>query len=384
MNTRPYALARQTIAPLEKLAEINWGLVLLITIIACAGFAMLYSDASGHLWPWAAPQMARFAVGFVILIACALIDVRTWMRVAYPAYAISFILLIIVKVAGHKGLGAERWIALGPIEIQPSELMKIALILALARYLHGLSVEDVSKPRHLAILLLMIGMPVLLVAIQPNLGTTLILVMDGASILFLAGLSWWWITPVIGAVVVAVPTAWRFVLHDYQKQRVMTFLNPESDALGAGWNITQAKIAIGSGGFTGKGFLAGTQSRLNFLPEKQTDFIWTSFCEEFGFVGAIALLVLFAVVIGYGVQVAVSARSQFARLTAMGITLNFFFYIMINAAMVMGLIPVVGIPMPLVSYGGTAMLTVMFGFGLLMSCYVHRQIEIPRHNPGII
>jgi rod shape determining protein RodA len=384
MNTRPYALARRTLAPIEKLIEINWGLVLLITIIASAGFAELYSDANGHLWPWAGPQMLRFAIGLGILVVVATVDIRFWMSAAYPFYAISLLLLVVVKVAGHTGLGAERWIQIGPIEIQPSELMKIALILTLARYLHGLSVEDVSKPRHLAVLLLMIGMPVVLVAIQPNLGTTLILVADGASMLFLAGLSWWWISPVIGAIAVAIPTAWRFILHDYQKQRVMTFLNPESDALGAGWNITQAKIAIGSGGLTGKGFLSGTQSRLNFLPEKQTDFIWTSFCEEFGFVGAIALLVLFGVVIGYGVQVAVSSRSQFGRLTAMGLILNFFFYIMINASMVMGLIPVVGIPMPLVSYGGTAMLTVMFGFGILMSCHVHRQVEIPRHSAGII
>jgi rod shape determining protein RodA len=384
MNTRPYALARRTLAPIEKLIEINWGLVLLITIIASAGFAELYSEASGHLWPWAGPQMLRFAVGLGILVVVATVDIRFWMSAAYPFYAISLLLLVVVKVAGHTGLGAERWIQVGPIEIQPSELMKIALILTLARYLHGLSVEDVSKPRHLAVLLVMIGMPVALVAIQPNLGTTLILAADGASMLFLAGLSWWWISPVLGGVAVAIPAAWRFILHDYQKQRVMTFLNPESDALGAGWNITQAKIAIGSGGLTGKGFLGGTQSRLNFLPEKQTDFIWTSFCEEFGFVGAIALLVLFAVVIGYGVQVAVSSRSQFGRLTAMGLILNFFFYIMINASMVMGLIPVVGIPMPLVSYGGTAMLTVMFGFGILMSCHVHRQVEIPRHSAGII
>jgi rod shape determining protein RodA len=384
MNTRPYALARRTLAPIEKLIEVNWGLVLLIAIIASAGFAELYSEANGHLWPWAGPQMLRFAVGLGILVVVATVDIRFWMSAAYPFYAISLLLLVVVKVAGHTGLGAERWIQLGPIEIQPSELMKIALILTLARYLHGLSVEDVSKPRHLAVLLVMIGMPVVLVAIQPNLGTTLILAADGASMLFLAGLSWWWISPVVGGIAVAIPAAWRFILHDYQKQRVMTFLNPESDALGAGWNITQAKIAIGSGGLTGKGFLGGTQSRLNFLPEKQTDFIWTSFCEEFGFVGAIALLVLFAVVIGYGVQVAVSSRSQFGRLTAMGLILNFFFYIMINASMVMGLIPVVGIPMPLVSYGGTAMLTVMFGFGILMSCHVHRQVEIPRHSAGII
>jgi rod shape determining protein RodA len=262
--------------------------------------------------------------------------------------------------------------------------MKISLVLALARFLHGKSVEEVSKPLNLLIALAMIAIPAALVMIEPNLGTTLIIVMDGCALLFLAGLSWYWIVPALTAVAVAVPTAWRFVLHDYQKARVMTFLNPEADALGAGWNITQAKIAIGSGGVSGKGFLQGTQSRLNFLPEKQTDFIFTNFGEEFGFVGTVALLILFAVVIFYGLQIAMSARSQFGRLLAMGITLNFFFYIMINGLMVMGLIPVVGIPMPLLSYGGTAMLTVMFGFGLLMSVHVHRQVEIPRHSGGII
>jgi len=281
-------------------------------------------------------------------------------------------------------LGAQRWITLGPLELQPSEPMKIAIILALAKFLHGQSVEDIARPGRLLIPLIMIGMPAALVAIQPNLGTTIIIALDGCSLLFLAGLSWWWILPTVTAMAAAVPVAWKFVLHDYQKARVMTFLNPESDALGAGWNITQAKIAIGSGGAAGKGFLQGTQSRLNFLPEKETDFIFTNFGEEFGFVGCIALLILFSVVIGYGVQIAMSARSQFARLLSMGIILNFFFYIMINAAMVMGLIPVVGIPMPLISYGGTAMLTVLFAFGLLLSVHVHRQVEIPRHSAGII
>jgi rod shape determining protein RodA len=303
---------------------------------------------------------------------------------AYPAYALAMVLLIAVDVAGHVGLGAQRWIMLGPLEIQPSELMKISLVLALARFLHGKSVEDISKPLNLGIALAMIGLPAFFVVVEPNLGTTLIILADGCSLLFLAGLSWYWIAPALAAVATAVPLVWRFALHDYQKARVMTFLDPEADALGAGWNITQAKIAIGSGGVSGKGFLNGTQSRLNFLPEKQTDFIFTNFGEEFGFVGSVALLILFAVVIFYGLQIALGARSQFSRLLAMGITLNFFFYIMINGLMVMGLIPVVGIPMPLLSYGGTAMLTVMFGFGLLMSVHVHRQVEIPRHSGGII
>lgn len=384
MTLRPYAATRGTLSIVDKLYEINWGLVLLITIIACIGFAMLYSVAGGSLSPWADKQMVRFVIGFALMIVVALVDIRFWMSFAYPAYAASLLLLIAVEVAGHAGLGAQRWIALGPLELQPSEPMKIALVLALARYLHGLSVEEVSRPLRLAIPLIMIAMPAVLVAMQPNLGTTVILLADGAALLFLAGLSWWWIAPTILAIAAAIPIAWKYVLHDYQKDRVLTFLNPESDALGAGWNITQAKIAVGSGGVTGKGFLQGTQSRLNFLPEKQTDFIITNFGEEFGFVGCIALLLLFSVVIGYGVQIATSARSQFGRLLAMGIILNFFFYIMINAAMVMGLIPVVGIPMPLISYGGTAMLAVMFGFGLLLSVHVHRQIEIPRHSAGII
>jgi len=384
MIARPYAVAKRTLGAADKLLDVNWGLVLLITIIAMAGIAMLYSVAGGHWTPWALSQLSKFVLGFFIMVVAASIDVRVWMSLAYPAYGVALLLLVAVDVAGHVGLGAQRWIMLGPLELQPSELMKISLVLALARFLHGKSVEEVSKPLNLGIALVMIGVPALFVVMEPNLGTTLIIVMDGVSLLFLAGLSWYWIIPAVSAIVTAIPLAWRFVLHDYQKARVMTFLNPEADALGAGWNITQAKIAIGSGGLSGKGFLQGTQSRLNFLPEKQTDFIWTSLCEEFGFVGAIAMLVLFATVIFYGVQIAMSARSQFARLLSMGVTLNFFFYIMINGLMVMGLIPVVGIPMPLLSYGGTAMLTVMFGFGLLMSVHVHRQVEIPRHSGGII
>jgi rod shape determining protein RodA len=384
MIARPYAAAKRVLGIGDKLLEVNWGLVLLITLIAMGGIAMLYSVAGGHFHPWALSQLSKFLVGLLILVVAASIDVRVWMSLAYPAYALALLLLVAVDVAGHVGLGAQRWIMIGPLELQPSELMKVSLILALARFLHGKSVEDISKPLSLGIALAMIGLPAFFVVVEPNLGTTLIILADGCALLFLAGLSWYWIAPALAAVATAVPLAWRFVLHDYQKARVMTFLDPEADALGAGWNITQAKIAIGSGGLSGKGFLNGTQSRLNFLPEKQTDFIFTNFGEEFGFVGSVALLILFAVVIFYGLQIALSARSQFSRLLAMGITLNFFFYIMINGLMVMGLIPVVGIPMPLLSYGGTAMLTVMFGFGLLMSVHVHRQVEIPRHSGGII
>jgi rod shape determining protein RodA len=384
MVMRAYAAAKRTLSIADKLMEVNWGLVLLITLCATAGIAMLYSVAGGQMQPWALSQLIKFIIGFLVMVAVATIDVRIWMSLAYPAYALALLLLVAVVAVGHMGLGAQRWVNIGGMDLQPSELMKVSLVLALARFLHGKSVEEVSKPLNLGIALAMIAIPAIFVVLQPNLGTTLIIVADGCALLFLAGLSWWWIGPTLAAAVAAVPLAWRFVLHDYQKARVETFLDPGADALGKGWNITQAKIAIGSGGVSGKGFLGGTQSRLNFLPEKQTDFIFTNFAEEFGFVGSVALLILFAVIIGYGVQIAMSARSQFARLLAMGVTLNFFFYIMINGAMVMGLIPVVGIPMPLLSYGGSAMLTVMFGFGLLMSVHIHRQVEIPRHSGGII
>lgn len=384
MTPRPYAAAKRTLSFADKLLEVNWGLVLLIALIGGAGIAMLYSVAGGHFQPWALRQMGHFALGLTVLVMAAMIDIRVWMSLAYPAYAVALMLLVAVELVGHMGMGAQRWISIGPLELQPSELMKIALVLALARFLHGKSMEDISKPLPLAIGLAMIGIPAVLVFLQPNLGTTLIIIMDGCALLFLAGLSWWWIGPTLLGIAAAIPLAWQFVLHDYQKARVETFLDPAADALGKGWNITQAKIAIGSGGVAGKGFQEGTQSRLNFLPEKQTDFIWTSFCEEFGFVGALALLILFATVIFYGVQTAMSARSHFGRLVAMGVILNFFFYIMINGLMVMGLIPVVGIPMPLLSYGGSAMLTVMLGFGILMSVHIHRQIEIPRSAGGII
>jgi rod shape determining protein RodA len=379
-----YGPARHTPMLGQKLRNIDWGVVLVITLIACAGFGILYSAAGGSFAPWAERQMLRFSIGFLIMIAVACVDIRVWMAVAYPAYACALLLLVAVEVIGHIGMGAQRWIALGPLQLQPSELMKITLILALARYLHGLGPGEVSRPLKLLIPLGLMGLPVLLVLMEPNLGTATLLAAGGCVLLFLAGLSWRWIVPAFAAVATAVPVAWEFLLHDYQKRRVMTFLNPDLDALGAGWNITQAKIALGSGGVSGKGFLMGTQSRLNFLPEKETDFIFTIIGEEFGFLGSIALLVLFGLVLYYGMKIALASRSQFGRLVAMGITVNFFFYIMINAMMVMGLIPVVGIPMPLVSYGGSAMMTVMFGFGLLMSVHVHRQVEVPRHASGMM
>jgi rod shape determining protein RodA len=367
-----------------KLRSLNWLIVGLITAICCIGFALLYSVAGGNLEPWADKQVVRFAIGMGILFAVALVDVRTWFRLAYPLYGVSLLLLVAVEFVGRTGKGAERWIELGPLQLQPSELMKIGLILALSRFLHGVLVEDVSRPTRLIPALLLIAVPAALVLMQPNLGTAAILIVGGAGLLFIAGLSWKIIIPVIVVVSAAVPLGWEFALKDYQKQRVATFLDPDSDPLGSGYNILQSKIALGSGGLFGKGFGQGTQSRLNFLPEKQTDFIFTVLGEEFGLFGLSVLMGLYLAVLAQGVRVAMDTRSQFGRLVAMGICLNFLLYILINTSMSMGLIPVVGIPLPLVSYGGTALLTVLFGFGLLLSVQVHRGVDIPRSAANVL
>lgn len=377
MAVRALAIDRPQPPSWMKLLDLHWPLLIAICAVATIGFTMLYSVAGGSLDPWAARQMVRFGVGFVILIAFAMIDMRAWMTLAYPFYGATFLLLIVVEYFGRTGKGAERWIDLGIIQIQPSELMKIALVLALARFFHGRSLDAAMKLKTLVIPLGLIGLPVVLVLMQPNLGTATILCFIGACMLFASGLRWWVIIAGLAAVGTALPIGWEF-LHDYQRQRVLTFLNPENDPLGAGYNIMQSWIAMGSGGLLGKGFLGGTQSQLDFLPEKHTDFIFPMLGEEFGFAGAIVLLGLYALILFLGLTIALSARSHFARLTALGLTMNVLAYILINMSMVMGLIPVVGIPLPLVSYGGTAMLTVMMGFGILMSVHVHRAQEPPR------
>lgn len=361
-----------------KLRSLNWTVVILVAIISSIGFALLFSVAGGDLEPWAGRQMGRFGLGFAIMLLVALVHIRTLYQLAYPAYGLSLLLLVATEFIGRMGKGAERWIEIGPLQLQPSELMKLAMILALSRFLHGVAVDDVSRPSRLLPALLLILVPAGLVLMQPNLGTATILILGGCGLVFLAGLSWKIIVPVIAIGLAVIPLGWEFALKDYQKQRVQTFLDPDSDPLGAGYNITQSKIALGSGGLFGKGFGQGTQSRLNFLPEKQTDFIFTVLGEEFGLVGLLILMGLYLALLMQGVTIAMQARSQFGRLVAMGVCLNFLLYILINTSMSMGLIPVVGIPLPLVSYGGTALMTVLLGFGLLLSVQVHRNVEIPR------
>ncbi|MDZ4868193.1 MAG: rod shape-determining protein RodA [Alphaproteobacteria bacterium] len=367
-----------------KLRAMNWFLVALITVTSCIGFVLLYSVAGGSFDPWADRQIVRFGIGMLLLLAVALIDIRIWFQLAYPIYGVSLLLLVAVEFFGRMGKGAERWIDIGPLQLQPSELMKIALILALARFLHGILVEDVSRPTRLFGALVLIALPAALVLMQPNLGTATILIAVGAGLLFVSGLSWKIIVPVVVLAVAAVPVGWEFVLKDYQKQRVYTFLDPDTDPLGSGYNTLQSKIALGSGGVFGKGFGEGTQSRLNFLPEKQTDFIFTVLGEEFGLFGLMILMGLYLAILTQGVMIALDTRSQFGRLVAMGVCLNFLLYILINTSMSMGLIPVVGIPLPLVSYGGTALITVLLGFGLLLSVQIHRGVDIPRSASNLL
>ena len=363
----------------QKLLNIHWFLVFLICLTSAIGIALLYSAAHGSFQPWASRQLVRFGVGMMVMLAVSLVDLRIWLRFSYTFYIISLVLLALVELMGFVGMGAQRWLDLGYFNLQPSELMKITLVLALARYFHGLTMDDVSNPTRLILPIVMVLVPASLVLRQPDLGTALMLMLASCAIFFVAGVRLWIFGLVSILAVIAAPVAWQF-LHDYQKQRVLTFINPESDPLGAGYHIIQSKIALGSGGLLGKGFMQGTQGHLNFLPEMQTDFIFTMLAEEFGLVGGLGLLGLYILLIGVGAIIAVRSNSQFGRLTAMGVTITFFLYAFINIAMVMGLIPVVGVPLPLISYGGTALMTLLIGFGLLIGVWIHKDVTIGRRG----
>jgi len=359
-----------------KFGEIDWFFCLLLCLIAGAGGLMLFSIAGSSWTPWAAPHLIRFGMCFLLMIVLALIDIRVWFALAYPVYALGLVLLLAVEAFGDVSMGAQRWLDLGFVRLQPSEIMKLGIVLALARFYHGLSSKNAVFSWWLLVPALLIGAPVVLVAHQPDLGTAMLILLTGAAIVVLAGLSWKVIAFGIGGFLAAIPPVVLFVLHDYQRKRVMTFLNPESDPSGSGYHIMQSIIALGSGGLLGKGYGLGSQSQLNFLPEKQTDFIFATLAEEFGFVGCISVLVLYAAVIFMALRTAYISHSHFGRLAAAGVTATFTMYVLINGAMVMGLAPVVGVPMPLLSYGGTVMLTVMIGFGLLQSVRVHRYSEV--------
>ena len=362
----------------RKVLYLNWPLALLLVAVASIGFLMLYSVAGGNIERWAEPQMKRFGVGFFAMIVVAMVPIWFWRNVSAVAYTISLILLLAVELFGEVGMGAQRWINLGFMRLQPSELMKITLVMLLAAYYDWLPLKKISHPLWVAIPVGLIMLPTALVLNQPDLGTSILLVTGGGALMFMAGVHWAYFAAVIAAGISLITavfqsrgTAWQ-LLKDYQYRRIDTFLDPAADPLDAGYHITQSKIALGSGGWTGRGFMQGTQSRLNFLPEKHTDFIFTTLSEEFGFVGAAALLLLYALIIIFCIISAMNNANRYGALLTLGVAMTFFLFFSVNMAMVMGLIPVVGVPLPLVSYGGSAMLVLMVAFGLVQSAHVHK------------
>jgi len=362
----------------RKLLFINWPLAILLTAIAGVGVLMLYSVAGGSMTPWAEPQMKRFAMGLVLMFIVAMVPIWFWRNMSVMAYLIAFALLVAVEFFGSVGMGAQRWIDLGFMRLQPSELMKVAMVMMLAGYYDWLPMKRVSHPFWVLIPVFVILLPTFLVVTQPDLGTAILLVAGGGLMMFLAGVHWAYFATVFAAgiggiytVFLSRGTDWQ-MLKDYQFRRIDTFLDPSSDPLGAGYHITQAKIAMGSGGWTGRGFMQGTQSRLNFLPEKHTDFIFNTLAEEFGFIGGISLLLLYVLILVFCIVSALQNRDRYSSLLILGIGVTFFLFFAVNMSMVMGLAPVVGVPLPLVSYGGSAMLVLMIAFGLVQSAHIHR------------
>lgn len=362
----------------RKLLFLNWPIILLLCAISSAGFIMLYSVAGGSVTPWLEPQLKRFALGLAVMLGIAMIPIWFWRNVSAVGYIVSVLLLIAVELFGEVRMGAQRWINLGFMVLQPSELAKITVVMFLASYYDWLPLNRKSHPLWVLIPVAIIMVPTALVLKQPDLGTALLVMIGGGTIMFLAGVHWAYFAGVIAsgvgliwAVMVSKGQSWQ-LLKDYQYRRIETFLDPASDPLGAGYHITQAKIALGSGGWTGRGFMQGTQSRLNFLPEKHTDFIFTTLAEEFGFIGATTLLALYVTLIMICIISALQNRDRFGSLLTLGITMTFFLYFAVNMSMVMGMAPVVGVPLPMVSYGGSAMLVLLVGFGLIQSAHVHK------------
>ncbi len=364
----------------SKADQIDWRLVALLIVVASVGGAMLFSIAGGSWQPWAFNHMLRFGVLLVAMLVLALIHLKWWFRIAYPLYAVLLVAVLLIEFTplGYTAGGAKNWLDLGFNRLQPAEFMKLGLILALARWYHNHTAEQARLSWHLLIPAGMIAVPFLLIAKQPDLGSAMLLGLTGAAIMFIAGLSWKIIAAGIAGAVAVIPPFVMFVMHDYQRNRVLTFLDPESDPSGTGYNIIQSKIALGSGGVLGKGYGLGSQSQLEFLPERHTDFIFSAVSEEFGFVGSVTVLACYVGIILIALRIASLSHSHFGRIGAAGIAATFATFVLINGAMVMGMAPVVGVPMPLLSYGGSSMMTVMIGFGLVLATRVHRYAELPK------
>lgn len=362
--------------------DINWPIVGLMCAIAGLGILMMVSAGGGHFSPWASQQMSRFVVAFFLMLVVASLPMRMLMDYAYIIYGVCVLVLIVVDVIGHIGMGAQRWLSVGGVNLQPSEFMKVAVILALARYFHRLYPEDIRRFSMLIPPLMMIAIPAVLILRQPNLGTAVITATIGVIVCFLAGVQWRYFITAIVTVLIAAPAAWPF-LYDHQKRRILTFLDPQNDPLGAGYNILQSMIAIGSGGFFGKGFLHGSQSQLNFLPEKHTDFVFTMLTEEFGFLGGILMLGAYFLLLTAGLAIAINSRSTFGALLAAGVTSMIFLHVLINCGMVMGMLPVVGVPLPLMSYGGSGLMATVLAIGLLLNACANQHQLPTRLTPKL-
>lgn len=356
----------------DKIQNLNWPLLIPVTLLVGTGWVMLYSAAGESLSPWAIKQIFRFFFALVLAITIAFIDIRIWLRFSYPIYFISLFLLALVPFFGSSGLGARRWLNVGEINIQPSELMKVTLVLALARYFHTLDPANLRKIPYFIPPILAIIVPALIVLQQPDLGTALVIILGGIMILFLAGIPFWFFIAGGAASILAVPVIWRG-MESYQRSRVLIFLNPEGDPLGSGYHITQSKIALGSGGIFGKGLFQGTQSHLNFLPEKHTDFIFAMLAEELGMIGALAILSLYLIIFSSALKAGIRCRHQFGRILAVGMAFTIFLYVSVNTSMVMSLIPVVGVPLAPISYGGTSLVIFMIAIGFILNVHLHRE-----------
>lgn len=350
--------------------HIDWPLLVLLMSVAALGLLILYS-ASGHSVDQMLNQAERLVLGFVVMTAVAQAPPEIYRAMAPWLFSATVVLLGLTLVLGDHSKGAQRWLDFGIVRFQPSEMMKLAMPMTVAAYLHGRRLP----PRLIIIFatLMLIGVPTGLIMVQPDLGTSLLVVAAGGFALFFAGLQWRWIVLALGSVAAAAPVLWN-KLHDYQQKRVLTFLDPESDPLGAGYHITQSKIAIGSGGLFGKGWLNGTQAKLDFLPESHTDFIFAVYAEELGLLGVILLLILYLAIVVRCLWIAQRAQDTFQRLLAASLGMTFFIYVFINIGMVIGIMPVVGVPLPLVSYGGTSAVTLLTSFGMLMSIQTHRKL----------
>ena len=347
------------------------GLLLLLLLLLAAGSLFILYSASGKNWDLLIKQATSFGIGLGAMLVIAQLEPRFMARWVPIAYLGVVAMLVAVELFGYTAMGATRWIKIGAIRFQPSEFMKIIMPMTIAWYLSGRALPPGIK--HTLISLGLIVVPFVLILKQPDLGTALLVMTSGAFVLFIAGLRWRWIIGALAALVPIAVAMWYFVLHTYQKQRVLTFLDPESDPLGTGWNIIQSKAAIGSGGVFGKGWLQGTQSHLDFLPESHTDFIIAVLAEEFGLVGVCLLLLVYLLLIARGLVITVQAQTLFGKLLAGALTMTFFVYVFVNIGMVSGLLPVVGVPLPFISYGGTSLVTLLSGFGVLMSIHTHRK-----------